>query len=255
MIIVISPAKKLDFSAKTTYTKAFSQPDFLAHSSQLVKILAKKKPQQLAELMNLSSNLAHLNYDRYQTFSIPFTPENAKPALMAFKGDAYQSFALENYAEDDFAFAQVHLRILSGLYGLLKPLDLIQPYRLEMGTSLKNRRGKNLYEFWGDIIARAIVGAMEAANTQTLINLASNEYFKSVNKKLLKGRMITPSFKDDRNGTFKTISIFAKQARGYMSDFAIRNKITQAEELKHFHVMGYGFHESLSTEDNWVFTR
>lgn len=221
MIVVISPAKKLDFSVETIYSQTYTQPSFLAQTQELLDILVKMQPQELSDLMNISTNLANLNHERYQNFSFPFELGKSKQAIMAFKGDVYQSFSLEQYSESDYEFAQKHLRILSGLYGLLKPMDLIQPYRLEMGTKLKNKRGKNLYEFWGDRIAKAINVAMEEADTDILLNLASNEYFKSVNKKLVNGHIITPSFKDNRNGTFKTIFLFAKQARGAMSDFVI----------------------------------
>ncbi|RMG24392.1 MAG: peroxide stress protein YaaA [Bacteroidetes bacterium] len=255
MIILLSPAKKLDYSPETAYTQQFSQPDFIDQTKELVKLLAEKNPDELSELMHISPKLAELNHERYQNFSLPFSPENARQALLAFKGDVYQSLSLQEYTPEDFDFAQAHLRILSGLYGLLRPLDLIQPYRLEMGTRMPNPRGKNLYEFWGDRIARAIGEAMEAAGTHELVNLASNEYFKAVNTKLISGRIITPVFKDERNGQLKTIFLFAKQARGHMADYAIRNRISQAEDLKGFDRMGYRYHESLSTPEKWVFTR
>jgi cytoplasmic iron level regulating protein YaaA (DUF328/UPF0246 family) len=255
MIFVISPAKKLDFSDETRFTQNYSMPTHMADTEQLVKVMVKKSEKKIAELMHISPQLAALNYDRYQNFTMPFTPENAKQALLSFKGEVYLSFDLENYAETEFDFAQEHLRILSGLYGLLKPLDLIQPYRLEMGTRLSNRRGKNLYEFWGDRITKALNADLEELNTDVLVNLASNEYFKSVKPAKLNARVITPSFKDDRNGQFKTIFLYAKQARGSMCDFAIREKVTNPEDLKNFNGMGYVFNESLSEGDNWVFTR
>ena len=255
MIFVISPAKKLDFSEETRFTQNYSMPAHMADTEQLVKVMVKKSEKKIGELMDISPNLASLNYERYQSFSTPFTPENAKQALLSFKGDVYLSFDLENYSEGEFDFAQKHLRILSGLYGLLKPLDLIQPYRLEMGTKLKNRRGKNLYEFWGNRITKALNQDLEELGTDVLVNLASNEYFKSVKPKDLKARVITPSFKDDRNGQFKTIFLFAKQARGAMCDFAIQEKINNPEDLKNFNGMGYVFNENLSKGDNWVFTR
>jgi cytoplasmic iron level regulating protein YaaA (DUF328/UPF0246 family) len=255
MLMLISPAKKLDLSEESKYTQNHSIPAHLEESLRLVKDLKKKSTRSLAQLMNISSSLAELNHERYQEFHTPFTLENAKQALLMFKGDVYLSFNLEQYGEEDFAFAQQHLRILSGLYGLLKPLDLIQPYRLEMGTKMKTRRGKNLYEFWGDIIIQAVNEALAESGNQTLVNLASNEYFKSVRSKDLKGKVITPVFKDDRNGEFKTIFLYAKQARGAMADFVIRNRVTDAEGLKAFDGMGYHFHASLSTDDKWVFTR
>ena len=255
MIFVISPAKKLDFSEETRFTQNYSMPAHMDDTEQLVKVMVKKSEKKIAELMSISPQLAALNYERYQNFTTPFTPENAKQALLAFKGDVYLSFDLESYSEGEFDFAQKHLRILSGLYGLLKPLDLIQPYRLEMGTKLSNRRGKNLYDFWGDRITKAINQHLEELNSDVLVNLASNEYFKSVKPAKLNARVITPGFKDDRNGQFKTIFLYAKQARGAMADFAIRNKINTPEGLKTFDGMGYVFNKSLSKGDDWVFTR
>ena len=209
MIFVISPAKKLDFSEETRFTQNYSMPAHMDDTEQLVKVMVKKSEKKIAELMSISPQLAALNYERYQNFTTPFTPENAKQALLAFKGDVYLSFDLESYSEGEFDFAQKHLRILSGLYGLLKPLDLIQPYRLEMGTKLSNRRGKNLYDFWGDRITKAINQHLEELNSDVLVNLASNEYFKSVKPAKLNARVITPGFMDDRNGQFKTIFLYA----------------------------------------------
>ena len=255
MIFIISPAKKLDFSEETRFTQNYSMPAHISDTEQLVKVLVKKSEKKIAELMDISPKLAALNYERYQSFTTPFTPENSKQALLSFKGDVYLSFDLESYSEEEFTFAQKHLRILSGLYGLLKPLDLIQPYRLEMGTKLNNRRGKNLYEFWGERITKALNEQFEGSGSDVLVNLASNEYFKSVKPKKLKGRVITPSFKDDRNGQFKAIFLFAKQARGAMCDFAIKEKVTDPEDLKNFNGMGYVYNETLSNGDSWVFTR
>ncbi|MCL4138193.1 UNVERIFIED_CONTAM: hypothetical protein GTU68_025581 [Idotea baltica] len=254
MIYIISPAKKLDTSEETRYTQNYSLPNHLTDSEQLIKILSKKSAKKIGELMDISENLASLNYDRYQQFHVPFTPENAKQALMCFKGEVYLSFELEQYTDHEFNFAQQHLRILSGLYGLLKPLDLIQPYRLEMGTKLKNRRGKNLYEFWGNRITKALNEALEDSKSSILINLASNEYFKSIKAKELNGKIITPVFKDNKNGQFKTLFLYAKQARGKMCDFAIQEKITDPENLKEFTGMGYQFNEALTEGDTWVYT-
>lgn len=255
MITVISPAKKLDLSPDTTYTNSFSQPVLMDDAKVLVSTLSKKSKNAIGKLMDLSSNLAELNHQRYQDFSLPFEPSNAKPALMCFKGDVYQSFSLESYSEDDFQFAQAHLRILSGLYGVLKPLDLMQAYRLEMGTKLKTRRGKNLYEFWGDKITQQVQTALDETESTSLVNLASKEYFKSIKVKNLNARIITPIFKDARNGTFKTLFLYAKQARGYMSDYIIKERISDPEGLKAFSGMGYSFNPTLSEGDNWVFTR
>ncbi|MEZ4827385.1 MAG: peroxide stress protein YaaA [Bacteroidia bacterium] len=255
MITIISPAKKLDFSPDTRYTERHSFPDFMSDTEKLVEVLARKSEKQIAELMDLSSPLAVLNHERFQQFSFPFTPENAKQALLAFKGEVYLSFALEKYTEAEYEFAQNHLRILSGLYGLLRPMDLIQPYRLEMGTQLKTRRGKNLYEFWGDRITTALNGALEASGSSILINLASAEYYKSVKVKKLKAAVITPVFRDEKNGQYKTLFLYAKQARGAMADYITREKLTDPEEIKGFTGMGYCFHERLSTPTEWVFTR
>jgi len=255
MILVISPAKKLDYSAETRYTETFSQPLHLDASQELIDVLAKKETPELESLMSISSALANLNAERYQEFSTPFTPANAKQALLAFDGDVYGSFERASYGEDEFSYAQEHLRILSGLYGLLRPLDLMQPYRLEMGTRLSTQKGKNLYEFWGDRITHSLNEVLEEKGFDTLVNLASNEYFKSVNKKGLKAQIITPSFKDIREGKAKTIFLYAKQARGLMCDFAIKEKIASPEGLKDFAGMGYQFNAELSSDKDWVFTR
>lgn len=255
MLFLISPAKKLDLSEESRYTQNYSLPDYLKDSQVLVNTLKKKSERSLSKLMHISDNLASLNYERYQQFETPFTPENAKPALLTFKGEVYLSFQLDQYGEEDFAFAQRHLRILSGLYGLLRPLDLMQAYRLEMGTKMKTRRGKNLYEFWGEKITKAVNEALAASGGDTLVNLASNEYYKSVKPALINGKLITPVFKDERNGQLKTIFLYAKQARGSMCDFAIRERITNPEGLKTFTGMGYQYHEALSDEKTWVFTR
>lgn len=255
MLLIISPAKKLDLSEESRYTQNHSLPAYMDDTLELVGQLKEESEESLGKLMHISPQLSSLNYDRYQQFQPPFTLENAKQALMTFKGDVYLSFDLEQYQEDDFEFAQHHLRILSGLYGLLKPLDLIQPYRLEMGTRLQNVRGKNLYEFWGDIIHNAVQQALDESGDDTLVNLASNEYFKSVKSKNLNGRVITPQFKDDKNGKLKTLFLYAKQARGAMCDFAIRERLTSAEDLKQFNGMGYRYEENLSDENTWVFIR
>lgn len=255
MVVIISPAKKLDFSEETRYTTTHTIPSFLSDSQLLIKELAGKSEKKIAALMDLSPQLAALNHERYQQFHTPFTPENAKQALFAFKGEVYLSFELDKYSDAEFSFAQAHLRILSGLYGLLNPLDLIQPYRLEMGTPLKTRRGKNLYEFWGDRITHALNQSLTDSGDKVLINLASAEYFKSVNLKKLEARVITPTFKEERNGQYKTIFLYAKQARGAMADYIIREKITEIEKIKGFDGMGYSFREGLSSEKEWVFTR
>ncbi|MCI4671679.1 MAG: peroxide stress protein YaaA [Bacteroidia bacterium] len=255
MLLLISPAKKLDFSEESRLTDSFSLPDFIEDSEELVGQLAGMQATELGKLMDISENLSKLNYDRYQSFHTPFSPNNAKQALLSFKGEVYLKFELESYQEEEFEFAQQHLRILSGLYGLLRPLDLIQPYRLEMGTRLKNGRGKNLYDFWGNKITDKINVDLQTQGYNTVVNLASNEYFKSVKAKELNGRLITPLFKEERNGGFKAIFLYAKQARGAMCDFVIKEKIQDPESLKDFQGMGYAFNDSLSNETEWVFTR
>ena len=255
MILIISPAKKLDFSEETRYTQNYSMPAHLEESQKLINSLSKMSKKKIGQLMDISPALSELNFDRYQNYHTPFTPDNAKQALLSFKGEVYLNMEVDSYEEAEYEYAQKHLRILSGLYGLLKPLDLIQPYRLEMGTKLKIRRKKNLYEFWGEKIQEAVKEALAESGSNVLINLASNEYFKSVKAKSLDGRIITPVFKDNKNGQYKTLFLYAKQARGQMSDFAIKEKVSDPEALKDFKGMGYSFNEELTEGDTWVFTR
>jgi len=254
MLAVISPAKTLDFE-NPPLVDDHTIPDFLDHSEKLIAKLRKVSKKKLGALMSISKDLAALNNQRYQDWQLPFTPENAKPALMAFKGDVYTGFELDEFSKADFGYAQKHLRILSGLYGLLRPLDLIQPYRLEMGTRLASRRGKDLYKFWGNIITEALNDSLDATGNDVLINLASQEYYGAVNEKVLKARVISPSFKDLKNGQYKILSFFAKKARGTMSDYLIRNRIEDPEGLKDFTGMGYRFDPKYSTENEWSFTR
>lgn len=254
MITVISPAKTLDFNQQTL-TKKSTTPDFLDRSSELVEQLRSTSAPQLEKLMGISSKLAELNHQRFQDWSTPFTKENSKQALLAFKGDVYTGFDCDEWKPDDFNFAQKHLRILSGLYGLLRPLDLIQPYRLEMGTRLQNEHGKDLYAFWGDTISDAIQAAAKKSKSKHLVNLASNEYFKSVSPEKMGLPVITPVFKDCKNGKYKIISFFAKKARGMMSNFIVKNRITNPNDLRGFDVAGYYFDQELSTDDTLVFLR
>ncbi|MEZ5329067.1 MAG: peroxide stress protein YaaA [Verrucomicrobiales bacterium] len=254
MITVISPAKTLDFSKQSLIRKA-TNPDFLEQSSALVEQLRQRSAAQLGKLMGISPKLAELNHQRFQDWSLPFTPDNSKQALLAFKGDVYTGFDCEAWTPDDFNFAQKHLRILSGLYGLLRPLDLIQPYRLEMGTRLENPGGKDLYEFWGTTISDAIRDAAKKSKSKCLVNLASNEYFGSVKPELISIPVVTPVFKDSKNGKYKIISFFAKKARGMMSNFIVHNRITDPADLRGFDVAGYYFDEGASTEDTLVFLR
>lgn len=255
MIFILSPAKSLDPKHSLAQQVRFSQPAYLDDALLLVKQLARLSPAQIGDLMNINRELAGLNHERYQSFSIPFTPDNAQQALLTFNGHSYQSFELDTFGADDFEFAQQHLRILSGLYGLLKPLDLIQPYRLEMGTRLSNKRGDSLYAFWKAQITQGLNELLAAQKGTYLINLASNEYFHAVDPEAFAGTIIQPSFREERNGTLKTISVYAKQARGAMANYAIKQRITQPEALKAFTGMGYHYNEAASTEYNWVFSR
>ena len=253
MLMIISPAKTLDYDSPLA-TQTHTQPEFLDDACELIDQLKTLEPHQVSNLMSISEKLGQLNADRFQSWQTPFTQDNARQAVLAFKGDVYTGLEAESFNEDDFAFAQKHLRILSGLYGLLKPLDLMQPYRLEMGTKFENRRGKDLYEFWGRKLTNAL-NQLLADDDKVLVNLASNEYFKSVQKKYLDARLITPQFKDWKNGQYKMISFYAKKARGLMCRFAIENRITQASDLKGFNLEGYAFSEEQSDENNWVFLR
>jgi hypothetical protein len=254
MLIVLSPAKALDYQSEIPQLQS-SQPDFLEDSARLIKDLRRLNPAQISGLMRISDKLGALNYGRYQSWQRPFTEKNARPALFAFNGDVYAGLQAATLGVRDFNFAQKHLRILSGLYGLLRPLDLMQPYRLEMGTALANKRGRNLYEFWGERITDSLNTQLQAVNSQELINLASNEYFKSVRPRNLQAEVITPQFKDLKNGQYKMISFFAKKARGSMARWAIDKRVKKAHELKDFDRDGYGYSDELSKGNNWVFTR
>lgn len=254
MLIVISPAKKLDFDTAAT-TESFTQPDFLNDAQALIDVLKGHSKADISKLMKLSDALSELNVERYQTWTQQCTPQSAKQALLAFKGDVYAGMNADTLNEKELAFAQDHLRILSGLYGVLRPLDLMQPYRLEMGTALATERGKNLYEFWGNTITHAVNDALKSSGSDTLINLASAEYFKSVKTKDINGEIIVPQFKDLKDGAYKMIGIYAKRARGLMSRYIIENAITDAQAIQGFNWEGYVFNESLTAGNQWVFTR
>jgi len=254
MLIVVSPAKKLDFETPSPTSK-FTQSNLLEHSQELINRCVKLTPADLSSLMGISDQLAGLNAARFGEWSLPFTTDNAKQAVLAFSGDVYTGLQAYDFDEQSFDFAQQHLRILSGLYGLLKPLDLVQAYRLEMGTKIDNDRGANLYQFWGDIITDNLNTALAEQGDDVLINLASNEYFKSVKKKSLKATIITPAFKDWKNGQYKMISFYAKKARGLMANYIIENKISDINALKNFDSAGYEYSEDLSKGNDWVFTR
>lgn len=254
MLTIISPAKKLDYS-ELSESLNFTQPLLLEHSEQLLNDLRLLSPKDICSLMGLSDKLGALNYARFQEWQTPFSSDNAKQAILAFKGDVYQGLDAENMNTDELNWAQDNLRILSGLYGLLRPLDLMQPYRLEMGTKFANKRGANLYQFWGDIITNQLNKLLSASPQSVLVNLASNEYFKSVQAKNLNAEIITPVFMDQKGDKFKIISFFAKRARGLMSAFIIKNKITDAQQLKTFEVGGYSFNAAMSEGNKWVFCR
>ncbi|TFH88270.1 peroxide stress protein YaaA [Billgrantia azerbaijanica] len=254
MLSVISPAKSLDFETPAT-TARYTQPDYLEHSQVLIEILRDCSPQRLSELMGISDKLAGLNAARFAEWQPPFTPENAKPAAQAFQGDVYQGLAADTFSDAENAFAQEHLRILSGLYGLLRPLDLIQPYRLEMGTKLGNPAGKDLYAFWKPLLTEALDRAVAESGSPVLVNLASNEYFKAIDAKRLSARVVTPVFKDEKNGKLKFISFYAKKARGLMVAWIVRQRLDEPDGLKDFNVAGYRFNATLSEGDTLVFTR
>ncbi len=254
MLLVISPAKTLDYETKPK-TKTFTLPDYLDESQLLIDRARLWSALDIAELMQVSMKLAELNFDRFEAWHTPFTPQNAKQAVLAFKGDVYTGLDAESFKAADFKFAQQHLRILSGLYGLLRPLDLMQPYRLEMGRKVDTGRGKNLYEFWGSEITEGLNQQLKRLKSPYLINLASSEYFKAVKPKLLDGEIITPEFKDWKNGQYKMMGVYAKKARGQLSRFVIQNQLTEPEAMKEFNVDGYGFNEKMSSGNKWVFTR
>ena len=254
MLIVISPAKTLDFETPPK-VPTFTIPDFLDDSAELIDELRTYEPYRLGDLMGISPKLAGLNSNRYHNWSLPFTAGNAKQSVLAFKGDVYAGLDADNLSADDLQFAQAHLRILSGLYGVLKPLDLMQPYRLEMGTKLKNRRGRDLYDFWDDRINKTLNDELAGQDRPVLVNLASNEYFKSVQPERLNARILTPTFKEARNGDYKFISFTAKKARGLMSRYIIRNRLSDPEDLRGFDLEGYRYNDALSDTDSPVFTR
>lgn len=254
MLIVISPAKTLDFNNARIVNQQ-SAPEYTKQAKQLVTILKKQSPEELMKLMSISDKLASLNNLRFKQWIADPTIENGKQAVCAFKGEVYTGLNVDDWSNENFSFAQEHLRILSGLYGVLRPLDIISAYRLEMGTKLENPKGKNLYNFWGDTINKNIQKQLNTQGDNVLINLASNEYYKSVNAKKLKAEIITPVFKDFKNGQYKVLSFFAKKARGLMTRYIIQNELKNAEEIKHFTEEGYFYNDKLSKGNEWVFTR
>jgi cytoplasmic iron level regulating protein YaaA (DUF328/UPF0246 family) len=251
MLTILSPAKSLNFDPVET---PVTQPRLLARSEKLVGTLRKQSAADLQELMSISEKLATLNAERYRNFSTPFTPDNAKPAGLAFDGDVYTGLEATAFDEADLDFAQRHLRILSGLYGVLRPRDLMQPYRLEMGTKLRQNGSKNLYEFWGDEITRLINEDLQASGESTILNLASQEYFKSIDTELLAGPVLTIHFKEKRKGQYKMITFNAKKARGRMAHLVVKERINTPEALKELVVNDYVYNQDLSTEWDWTYT-
>ena len=253
-MILLSPAKTLDFETSPN-TSVCSQPEFLDLTEGLIEGLSLLSSEEVGKLMQISPKLADLNKERYQQWKKKHDQQNSKQAILAFKGDVYEGLKAWEFKKSDFTYAQKHLRMLSGLYGLLKPLDLIQPYRLEMGTVYPNPNGKDLYEFWGDSLANAINRDLEKNKTKFVINLASQEYFKAAQENKIEGEIISPTFLDEKNGKFKIISFYAKKARGYMANYVITNKVTDPEALSHFKENGYQYSKSDSTSEKPVFAR
>ena len=249
MLAIISPSKTQDFSTPDIQDHTLTRQ--LDESKAVFKILKQKTQEELSKLMSISEKLATLNYTRFQDFSTPFNFNNAKQALLAFKGDVYNGIDAPNLSKKDLTFAQDNLRMLSGLYGVVRPLDLIAPYRLEMGTKLANPRGKNLYEFWGSKISELL----NEDESEVIINLASNEYFKGIDKKTLKPKIINIVFKEFKGDKYKIIGIYAKRARGLMVQYIIKNRIQNSQDLKSFAMEDYRFKEELSDSTTWVFTR
>ncbi|MGI3746428.1 MAG: peroxide stress protein YaaA [Janthinobacterium lividum] len=254
MLMVISPAKTLDFETPPT-TKRYTQPQFLDHSQELISQLRDLTPAQIGELMHLSDKLSGLNAARFGSWNPAFTPENAKQALLAFKGDVYTGLDADTLSGPELTYAQKHLRMLSGLYGLLRPLDLMQPYRLEMGTKLANARGKDLYAFWGDRISEWLNEALKEQGDDVLLNLASNEYFSAVKRPALNARVIETEFRDQKNGQYKIISFYAKKARGMMARFVISERISKPKDLTQFDAHGYRYSKEQSSPDKLIFLR
>lgn len=254
MLIILSPAKTLDFeNARIIEQKSF--PEFNNQANQLIQLLKKYSVSELMGMMDISDKLALLNVSRFKTWQKEPDETIMRQAICAFNGEAYTGLNVNDWTDVDFAFAQEHLRILSGLYGVLRPLDYISPYRLEIGIKLPNKKGGSLYEFWGNQITKNIGSQLKTQGDNFLINLASNEYFKAIRPKELKAEIITPAFKEGKNGQFNVVSIFAKKARGMMSRYIIKNRISQPQQIKEFTESGYSYNDRLSNGNEWVFTR
>ena len=254
MLFLLSPAKSLDYESVLPPVKA-SEPQFVPQSTELISTLKKKSPKQIAELMDLSEALAQLNVDRYKAWSPTFTEANARPAVLACNGDVYEGLEAKSLKPKELQWAQDHVAILSGLYGVLRPLDLMQPYRLEMGTALKHGKANNLYQFWGSQIAAHLNQQLSASQDPVIVNLASQEYFKAVDRKVLQARVIDCVFQDYKNGQYKIISFFAKRARGLMARYAIQQQAKSPQALQSFDLEGYGFTPDASNENTLVFRR
>ncbi|MDV6327473.1 peroxide stress protein YaaA [Idiomarina sp. Sol25] len=254
MLAVVSPAKNLDYESDLPELNA-TQPRLLDNAEELVEVCRQLSPQQLGSLMKISDKLAGLNAARFQEWQRPFNEDNARPAMFAFNGDVYTGLGAASLNSEAIDTAQKQLRILSGLYGVLRPLDLMQPYRLEMGTKLDNPKGKNLYEYWGDTITQMLNDDLAELGSSTLVNLASNEYFSAVKPKELNADVITPVFKDEKNGQYKVISFYAKKARGLMARFILNQKPKSVSDLKEFDANGYSFNEAMSSDKQLVFCR
>ena len=254
MLIFLSPAKSLDYKTPAQ-VGTFCQPAFLKQSEALIRELRKLSPADLANLMGISDPLALLNFNRFADWKLPFTPENAKQAALAFDGDVYDGLAAKTLSSADLDFAQRHVRILSGLYGILKPLDLMQPYRLEMGTRFANAAGKDLYAFWGETLLDAINGELAGMPRPVAVNLASEEYFKAAVGRKIRGQVIQPVFEDWKSGRYRIITFFAKRARGLMTRYAVVNRLGEPEGLQGFDYDGYAFAPEASADRTWVFRR
>lgn len=254
MLLVISPAKTLDYQSKVKI-RTHTIPDYLDDAQLLINRARGFSVLDIAELMQVSINIAELNFERFHSWSLPFTVQNARQAVLAFKGDVYTGLDVDSFTSTDFKYAQAHLRILSGLYGLLRPLDLMQPYRMEMGRKIETERGHNLYQFWREKITDGLNKQLQRLKSRYLINLASQEYFKSIESRRLIAEIITPEFREWKGGQYRMIGVYAKQARGRLSRFIIRNRLTEPEAMQGFDADGYRFNDKLSSDAKLVFTR
>lgn len=254
MIIILSPAKTLDFDTEVNYSLD-SEIEFPKKANEIVSELSKYSKNNLQKLMNVNNDIADLNYQRYLEWKIPFEDDKAKQAIFAFKGHVFQGLKINDFDYEDLKYAQNHLRILSGLYGVLKPLDKILAYRLEMGTKIKIGKNKNLYDFWSKSIKDNLENSLKGQKNKTIVNLASDEYSKAARLNEIDANVISPVFKDYKNGKYKVISVYAKMARGMMTSFILKNRIENIEDIKHFDSENYFFNSELSTENEFVFTR